>query len=406
MNRRRRDRDDMLRLGGWLFADLLLGLAMLFFAANTIGSPPPTPTPTATPNLLATATAELNALATRSNQEAAAAAASATEAAVRAAETASALSSEVAFEQAAAQQTAISQATAEALRQQAATATADALATRAALTAEQRATVDAQATQDALAAEATIAAFATQQAASAQNIDTMTREQATAAAQATADAVAARATIDALATQGALVASIATENALSGANVLATANAQATQVAEIAAVATQNAQTGANALATEQARLQIVQSAVSALQTQEAVARQTAAVLATAAVGNSLNLNFVQEVIQVDRVGVVNGDPAARDAARAELGRVLDKYREECRVGFALTSGYAPGIGEGNQFADAINEILREDFPDLFGDAAFESVAFVDEPDGQVEIRLFLFSGCPVGAPPPTEPAP
>jgi|SRR5579883_913471 len=36
---------------GWLFADLLLVLAMLFLAANTMGvHPPPPPTPTAMPN--------------------------------------------------------------------------------------------------------------------------------------------------------------------------------------------------------------------------------------------------------------------------------------------------------------------------------------------------------------------
>ena len=34
---------------GWLFADLLLVLAMLFLAANTMGTHPPPPTPTATP---------------------------------------------------------------------------------------------------------------------------------------------------------------------------------------------------------------------------------------------------------------------------------------------------------------------------------------------------------------------
>lgn len=34
---------------GWLFADLLLVLAMLFLAANTMGIHPPPPTPTVTP---------------------------------------------------------------------------------------------------------------------------------------------------------------------------------------------------------------------------------------------------------------------------------------------------------------------------------------------------------------------
>ena len=43
--RRRRNRRDMITLGGWLFADLLLGLSMLFLVANTVGAPPPEPTP-------------------------------------------------------------------------------------------------------------------------------------------------------------------------------------------------------------------------------------------------------------------------------------------------------------------------------------------------------------------------
>ena len=46
--------NSMIMLGGWLFADLLLGLAMLFLTSGTSGTPPPTMTPTATPNQLAT----------------------------------------------------------------------------------------------------------------------------------------------------------------------------------------------------------------------------------------------------------------------------------------------------------------------------------------------------------------
>ena len=46
--------NSMIMLGGWLFADLLLGLAMLFLTSGTSGSPPPTATATATPNQLAT----------------------------------------------------------------------------------------------------------------------------------------------------------------------------------------------------------------------------------------------------------------------------------------------------------------------------------------------------------------
>ncbi|QBD80792.1 hypothetical protein EPA93_34425 [Ktedonosporobacter rubrisoli] len=49
--RQRRIRDSVL-LSGWLFADLLLGLAVIFLAANTIGITPQaraTPTPQTTP---------------------------------------------------------------------------------------------------------------------------------------------------------------------------------------------------------------------------------------------------------------------------------------------------------------------------------------------------------------------
>lgn len=52
-------------LAGWLFADLMLGLAVLFFAANTVGTPPtPTPIPTATAVPTATATLVPTATAT------------------------------------------------------------------------------------------------------------------------------------------------------------------------------------------------------------------------------------------------------------------------------------------------------------------------------------------------------
>jgi hypothetical protein len=52
---------DTVALAGWLFADLLLGLAMLFFVFNTVGTleaaqPTPTPTPTTTPTTTPTST--------------------------------------------------------------------------------------------------------------------------------------------------------------------------------------------------------------------------------------------------------------------------------------------------------------------------------------------------------------
>ncbi len=67
--RRRREGRDMILLGGWLFADLLLGLAMLFLTANTVGTPPPTPTPTPSPNSYATMAAEAAMTATAQQAE-------------------------------------------------------------------------------------------------------------------------------------------------------------------------------------------------------------------------------------------------------------------------------------------------------------------------------------------------
>jgi hypothetical protein len=46
--RRLRLRESTL-LAGWLFADLLLGLAIIFLAAGTVFKPPPVPTPIPTP---------------------------------------------------------------------------------------------------------------------------------------------------------------------------------------------------------------------------------------------------------------------------------------------------------------------------------------------------------------------
>ena len=50
---------DTVLIGGWVFADLLLALAMLFFAVNTRGTlpPPPPPPPTGTPTVTMTSTA-------------------------------------------------------------------------------------------------------------------------------------------------------------------------------------------------------------------------------------------------------------------------------------------------------------------------------------------------------------
>ena len=111
--RKRRTRRDMITLGGWLFADLLLGLSLLFLVANTVGSGPPPPTPTPMPDYFATAESEI-----ASNQ-------------LEHAQTVVALESDIADSES---------------QSLSAQSTADALATREAMSASQLATADAEAT--------------------------------------------------------------------------------------------------------------------------------------------------------------------------------------------------------------------------------------------------------------------
>lgn len=348
--RQRRTRRDMIVLGGWLFADLLLGLAMLFFAANTVGSPPPTPTPTATPNELATAEAAFNQLSEAQRQ------------------TIEAQQQNITG----AEQTAAARATNQAEAALAATEDAAAEQTRQALSESERATADAQATQDALAAEATVAAFATEQAQSGQTTNDLNARLATAEAQATQAAL----TNNQQATQVAQ---------------------QATQSAEVAAVATQNAQTGANAQATTNAQATIVQATLTAAQaTVEAAQAQQVNVDQTAE-ASSLNPNFVPVTVLVDLNGINGGDADARTEAVQELQTALEPYLTTagCRAGFVLTSSRAQDVGTGVALSENINEILQQEFPEVFGETAFEAIALTNpDPAGEVQLQIFFFRGC------------
>lgn len=400
------ERNSMFMLGGWLFADLLLGLVMLFFTANTVGQPAPTPTPTATPNLLATERANSAALATQAAGNAAVAAATATAAAAAAAQTAESLGQQVAASEQELQ-TAEARATADAFYRQQLTATANALATRAALSDEARATADAQATADALAAQATIAAFATEQAQSSTDIDAITAERATAAAIATAEAQAAQATIAALATveasqatQAAELAAIATENALTGANDQATAAAQATAAqATIDALGADQTLSDSE-LATARAESAAVQATANAVQAQQANLFLTATALATQIAGSAFSGDFAEESVTVDLQGVINNEPGAIADARQEIQQVLEPYRTNgCIIGFVLAAGSSPSeqwVGEGNSVADAVIALISEDYDDVFQGG---STSFAEQagPAGLVELTLFVNVGCPLG---------
>ena len=366
--RRKRTRRDMFVLGGWLFADLLLGLAMLFAVANTVGQAPPTPTPTATPNELATAEFQL-AMEQEANQQ-----------------TVEALQGQIDESAVSAQQT---QQAAEDLFAAATQAAAD-NATREAMTVDERATADALATQEASAAQATIAALGTEQASSQQDAATLNNQLATNVAQATQAAL----DLQAASTEQAAVAQVATENAASGANTQATSEAAQAALANAQATTDASSQQVANAQATTDAANQELANA----QATAAAAQQQVQL-------NSLGPNPVVEVIQVDLNGVLAGDSDAIADAEAELDRVLGKYvnGDSCRIGFVNISSRAADIGQGVLLSSTIAEIVQDQFPELLPEPADGSAPVLTSnpiaypnttPVGEVELQLFLSAGC------------
>ncbi|MFM9107261.1 MAG: hypothetical protein ACKOWF_11260 [Chloroflexota bacterium] len=378
--RRRRSERDMIALGGWIFADLLLGLAMLFFTANTVGQPPPTPTPLPTPNLLATERA-------RSGQALALTGATATAAAISAEGTAAALSSAVASGDSALA-TAAARATLEALRLQQGTQTAVAEQTRTAMSADARATADAQSTAAALAAQATIAAFATARALDAAGIDQLIAQGATAEAR----SVESAATAAAVATRAAEIEAVATARALEGDGALAAA--LATNEALIV-----SGQLGQIDLATAQAQSTEIAATVIALQQQQADLQVTATALARAALAGSLNPDARTVTIQVNLDRFLNNRSDAFEDAANQLSGSLAPYRvPDCRVGFVLIGGYAPELGAGIQLAEGIEGILFGQFPDLFtaGQTGVQRFWNPGDPgsNGTVELEMFFYNGC------------
>jgi hypothetical protein len=373
--RRRRNRRDMVVLGGWLFADLLLGLAMVFLVANTVGAPPPTPTPTATPDQLATA--EASFAAQQASNDA----------------TRQAMESDIAMIQA----TADAQERSAESQRVAATQTAEARATEAAMSQSELATREARATEDAVVAQATISAFSTQAASSDQSQAQLNAELATISAQATAIS----AQVSEQSTAQAEIAAVATEQAASGANTQATIAAlEESNASSQSELATAEAQQTANqnALATAQAQQ-------AALEQQQSDIQATATAFVISAPSGSMSPNSVEETIQVDMQGVLTGDSGAIDSARQEITETFQRYvdADGCHAGFVLLSGRAPDIGTGNELAERVFELMVETVPEVFGEtdtygeSGYETVALPGtSPEGEVLIQVFLYSGCPL----------
>ena len=369
--RRRRTRRDMIDLGGWLFADLLLGLAMLFLVANTVGSAPTTPTPTAEPDYLATATAEF-ALQQASNEE-----------------TIAALEGDLAQANTSSEETA---AAADDQREQVeAQGTEEAIAaqTEAAMDAGERATFAAESTAAAVNSQATIDAISTEQASNQSASDQAAIAQATSEAQATELAIS----IEAQSTEQADLAAIATENAASG------ANSQGTVIAlETANAESQSAQ------ATSDANASNAQSTADALQSQQGNVDATIAALEVEAQANTLNPQSVSETIDIDVAGILSEDGTATDDATEGLHGVLDQYVNgtNCKIGYVNIFTNSPDVASGSQASDRLGGIIQTEFPSLLLEVegqepalAFSAIANTgSQPTGQVELQIFVNVGC------------
>ena len=369
--RRRRTRRDMIVLGGWLFADLLLGLAMLFLVANTVGSAPPTPTPTMEPDFRATASVEM-ALQQRSNDE-----------------TVAALEGDLDQANISAEETA---AAADDQREQIeAQGTEEAIAaqTEAAMDLGERSTFAAESTEAAIAAQATIDAISTEQASNQSNSDQAAIAQATTEAAATELAES----VDAQSTEQAALIAISTENASSGANSQGTVIALETIVAD-----SQSAQ------ATSDANASNAQSTADALQASQENIDATIAALEVEAEASTLNPQSISETITVNVDGVFNRQDSANQEAIAALHSVLDKYANgtNCKIGFMNISTNSPDVAIGSQTSDRLAGLIQDEFPDLLLsiDGQEPALAFVaiantgGQPVGEVELQLFVNFGC------------
>ncbi|HEU0115927.1 MAG TPA: hypothetical protein VFQ80_14675, partial [Thermomicrobiales bacterium] len=250
-----------------------------------------------------------------------------------------------------------------------------------------------------VAAQATLAAFATEQASHQSDIDRLTAEQATAAARATQDALNAQATIEALATLQAQTAAQAAQSnqemtamAASGFSAVATQQAAATAYAALVADATRGAMSNQNA-ATQATAAAATNAALVAAQ-QEAQVTTTA--LAVVAASNALNPDAITKSITVDPAGVQAGDDQAISDAQAAVRSTLAPFAS-CRAGFVLiTAGGADlSVGAGVRLAEAAQNWVKQAYPDVFGNAGFDSVATTtDTSRGKIEFKMFFYSGC------------
>ena len=201
-------------------------------------------------------------------------------------------------------------------------------------------------------------------------------EEALAAAQATAEAYAA-ALADA--SSAATAAAAAAEQ---------TANADESEIEGLSAtIAAQQTEAA-------ESRSAAATSAVDAISAEATIIALNTALASTATVAlSSLNPEFVDLSIQADLDAVLAGDETAVEDARVALDAVFAPY-DGCRAGVVLTFGHGVLIGQGTVLADAINAVIQAEHPEIFGGAAFDAFGDLSPELGQVDIRIYFFTGC------------
>jgi hypothetical protein len=59
-----------------------------------------------------------------------------------------------------------------------------------------------------------------------------------------------------------------------------------------------------------------------------------------------------------------------------------------------LTFGHGNTIGEGTVLARAINLVIQDRYQEIFDGAAFDAFGDLRPPRGQVDVRIYFFTGC------------
>jgi hypothetical protein len=182
-------------------------------------------------------------------------------------------------------------------------------------------------------------------------------------------------------------------------SVVATATVQAQQaqamqgtIAAQLAVSQNEAATLTAAESTRAAELSAAQATMTA----------QSATIATleAATAPAINPTYREVMIENDVSGVLGGSATAQQtilsAVRQELQAEID---QGCEAGLVLTFGYASDVDTGVDLAGAVNTLLAQEVPTMFGNSDMEDFASLVPPPGQAQVRVYLTTACTPASP-------